>query len=170
MIYKIIEGAKGRHSGHKQARRNLGRSGRWMHLPNARAIALESYGKLQKWDDERTWHKGSPCCLTCTMKEHKQLQQGADPALVMREKNYQRLRIGRRDTDKAEWVWEYAHRLVCWLWHGESFKGRSSHVRHLCSNPTGRCINPLHVRFSSQRDNNIDAVELREGRRRYNWV
>lgn len=49
-----------------------------------------------------------------------------------------------------------ASRLVCFLAHGPAPEGKP-HALHSCDNPS--CCNPAHLRWGSQHDNVLDAIE-----------
>jgi hypothetical protein len=60
-------------------------------------------------------------------------------------------------------VKEKAHRLMCYSLHGPP-PPHKPHARHICSNKGGRCINPYHVVWSNQQENNDDVAELKRER------
>jgi hypothetical protein len=60
-------------------------------------------------------------------------------------------------------ILEKAHRLMCFSLHGPPPPDKP-HARHICSNKGGRCINPYHVVWSNQQENNDDVAELKRER------
>jgi len=60
-------------------------------------------------------------------------------------------------------VKEKAHRLMCYSLHGPP-PPHKPHARHICNNKGGRCINPYHVVWSSQKENNRDVAKLKRAR------
>lgn len=45
--------------------------------------------------------------------------------------------------------WEFAHRIICWAFHGPPAPGQV--VMHLCNCP--RCMNPAHLKWGTQAEN-----------------
>lgn len=50
-----------------------------------------------------------------------------------------------------------AHRAMCILVHGEPPSG-NSHAAHTCGNGHLGCVNPLHLRWATQQENQSDRV------------
>ena len=60
-------------------------------------------------------------------------------------------------------VKEKAHRLMCYSLHGPPPLNQPD-ARHICNNKGGRCINPYHLVWSNQKENNYDVAELKRKR------
>lgn len=57
-------------------------------------------------------------------------------------------------------VTEYAHRLLCALYHGPPPQG--TEVSHICGNTA--CLNPHHMRWATHKHNAADATALQDKR------
>lgn len=62
---------------------------------------------------------------------------------------YLKIKLGW-DRQKQLVVWEKAHRLVCWAFHGPP-PAPGSVVMHTCNTPS--CLSPKHLKWGNQRQN-----------------
>ena len=100
-----------------------------------------SDGHCYHYDQEALITSG--CSLRCTKGDRE-------------EKRYMRVVIGKC---KGKYVYEYAHRILCWCIKG--VPPPHGVVRHTCGNEQGRCLNPRHMVWATVRENNEDVAKLK---------
>lgn len=115
-----------------------------MDIPDDRAVASRAA-------------KDSHCC----MWQPKLLPKGCSQHRVKGKSTcYLNVVIGRAGCTAVK---EKAHRLMCYSLHGPPPPNQPD-ARHICNNKGGRCINPYHVVWSNQQENNHDVAELKRKR------
>lgn len=99
--------------------------------------------------DDHCWHydEGAVIREGCSIRYSKGDKE---------EKRYMRIPIG---TCKGKYVYEYAHRILCWCIKG--VPPPHGVVRHICDNEQGRCLNPRHMVWATVRENNEDVAKLK---------
>ena len=105
-----------------------------------------------------------PTCMKVDLEKFKHVRNGQRPPCmhVDREQGYIKVYLGRDEHNVG--VYEGAHRIVCWAFHGPTPPSSSQEgvcVCHSCHEPT--CLSPMHVRWGNAKSNAHDRQKRRKG-------
>lgn len=138
------------------------------------ATAVDMYGEdvyrpIARWIRERWRHLGldiTRCTSDRCMVVTKDICKG--DSHVIRNQRYATICLGT-DVDGRP-VWEYMHRLACWVNHGYPNSEKypvAMHMPHYTYNDRKEsckpcCENPFHVEWGEQGKNVKDGIEMRK--------